>query len=91
VPGWKACFQLARTPKAFRELDAWPRHRLRALRLTHRRRETTIYRELLELGASGVDARKVDANSRCGWRNGRTAPNRAPIAYFDRLGVPRLS
>jgi len=44
------------------------------------------------MGASEADARKVAANSRCWWRNSRPALNRAmPIAYFDRLGVPRLS
>ncbi len=92
MPGWKAYFQLAQTPKVFRELDEWIRHRLRAVQLKHWRRGTTMYRELLALGASQADARRVAANSRCWWRNSRMALNRAmPIAYFDRLGVPRLS
>ena len=46
LPGWKACFQLAQTPGIFHALDAWLRHRLRALQLKHWRRGTTIYREL---------------------------------------------
>jgi len=29
MPGWKAYFQLVQTPKVFRELDEWVRHRLR--------------------------------------------------------------
>jgi RNA-directed DNA polymerase len=92
VPGWKAYFQLAQTPSVFRALDEWLRHRLRALQLKHWRRGSTMYRELLALGASVADARRVAANSRCWWRNSRYALNRAmPIAYFDRLGVPRLS
>jgi RNA-directed DNA polymerase len=92
MPGWKAYFQLAQTPKVFRELDEWLRHRLRALQLKHWRRGTTMYRELLALGASESVARSVAANSHCWWRNSRQALNRAlPIAYFDRLGVPRLS
>ena len=92
MPGWKAYFQLAQTPQVFRELDKWLRHRLRAVQLKHWRRGTTMYRELLALGASEADARKVAANSRCWWRNSRLRLNRAmPIAYFDRLGVPRLS
>jgi len=92
VPGWKAYFQLAQTPKVFRELDEWIRHRLRAVQLKHWRRGTTMYRELKAMGTSEADARKVAANSRCWWRNSRMALNRAmPIAYFDRLGVPRLS
>lgn len=92
MPGWKAYFQLAQTPKVFRELDEWIRHRLRAVQLKHWRRGTTMYRELKAMGASETDARTVAANSRRWWRNSRMALNRAmPIAYFDRLGVPRLS
>lgn len=92
MPGWKAYFHLAQTPTVFRALDAWLRHRLRAVQLKHWRRGTTMYRELKAMGASEADARKVAANSRCWWRNSRMALNRAmPIAYFDRLGVPRLS
>lgn len=91
MPGWKAYFQLAQTPKVFRELDEWLRHRLRALQLMHWRRGTTMYRELKALGASETDARTVAANSRSWWRNSRMRLNRAmPIAYFDQLGVPRL-
>jgi RNA-directed DNA polymerase len=92
VPGWKAYFHLAQTPRVFRELDEWIRHRLRALQLKHWRRGTTMYREMLALGASQADAQRVAANSRSWWRNSRLLLNRAmPIAYFDRLGVPRLS
>lgn len=29
--GWKSYFQLAQTPKIFKALDSWIRHRLRAL------------------------------------------------------------
>ena len=92
VPGWKAYFKLAQTPKVFRQLDEWLRHRLRALQLKHWRRGKTMYRELLAMGASEAVARKVAANSHCWWHNSRLAMNRAmPIAYFDRIGVPRLS
>ena len=90
--GLEAYFQLARTPKVFRELDEWIRHRLRAVQLKHWRRGTTMYRELKAMGASETDARQVAANSRRWWRNSRFLLNRAmPVAYFDRLGVPRLS
>jgi RNA-directed DNA polymerase len=92
MPGWKAYFQLAQTPQVFRELDEWLRHRLRALQLKHWRRGTSMYRELLALGASKTDAQRIAANSRRWWRNSCFALNRVmPIAYFDRLGVPRLS
>jgi RNA-directed DNA polymerase len=92
VPGWKAYFHLAQTPRVFRELDEWIRHRLRAVQLKHWRRGTTMYRELKALGASEADAVIVAVNNRRWWRNSGLRLNRVmPIAYFDRLGVPRLS
>jgi hypothetical protein len=92
LPGWKAYFQLAQTPKLFRELDEWIRHRLRAVQLKHWRRGTTMYRELKAMGASDTGAQRIAANSRRWWRNSRFALNRVmPVAYFDRLGVPRLA
>jgi hypothetical protein len=90
--GWKAYFGLAQTPRVWRELDEWVRHRLRAIQLKHWRRGKTIYRELLKLGASGKVAQLVAVNNRRWWRNSRMALNNVlTIAYFDRLGVPRLS
>jgi len=90
--GWKAYFRLAQTPRVWRELDEWLRHRLRAIQLKHWKRGTTMYRELKALGASDDDAHRIAANSRRWWRNSAGRLNRAmPIAYFDRLGVPRLS
>jgi len=89
--GWKAYFRLAQTPRVWRELDEWLRHRLRAIQLKHWKRGPTMYRELRALGASAETARQVAANSRCWWRNSRRALNRVlTIAYFDGLGVPRL-
>lgn len=90
--GWKAYYGLAQTPGVWRTLDEWLRHRLRAIQLKQWRRGTTIYRELLALGASVKVARLVAANSRRWWHNSRLALNSVlTIAYFDRLGVPRLS
>lgn len=51
--GWKAYFRLAETPKIFREIDKWIRHRLRTLQLKQWKRGRTIYRELRRLGAPG--------------------------------------
>ena len=90
--GWKAYFGLAQTPKVWRELDEWLRHRLRAIQLKHWKRPTTMYRELKALGAGETVARRVAANSRRWWRNSnRLLKTVLTIAYFDRLGVPRLS
>ena len=92
MPGWKAYFHLAQTPKKFRELDEWLRHRLRALQLKHWRRGTTMYRELRKMGASQVQAATVAANARRWWNNSRLELNRLmPVSYVDRIEVPRLS
>jgi len=90
--GWKAYFGLAQTPGIRRSLDEWLRHRLRAIQLKHWKRGTTMYRELRALGAPPGLARTVAANSRRWWRNSDGLLNAVlTIAYFDRLGVPRLS
>ena len=92
VPGWKAYFRLAQTPKVMRELDKWLRHRLRAVQLKQWRRGTTMFRELRKLGASVDLAARIAGNARRWWRNSRMGLNMLmPIAYFDRLGVPRFS
>jgi hypothetical protein len=92
VLGWKAYFRLAQTPKVWRELDQWIRHRMRAIQLKHWKRGATIYRELRALGAAPAIAHRVAANSRRWWRNSDGALNRVlDIDYFDRLGLPRLA
>ena len=90
--GWKAYFGLAQTPQVWRTLDEWLRHRLRAIQLKHWRRGSTIYRELTHRGAADHVAKRVAQNARCWWRNSNGDIKRVlTIAYFDKLGVPRLS
>jgi len=92
VPGWKSYFRLAQTPKVLRELDQWLRHGLRAVQLKQWRRGTTIFRALRRLGASVDLAGRVAGNARRRWRNSSLERNvLMPIAYFDRLGVPRFT
>lgn len=92
VPGWRAYFRLAQTPRVMRELDEWLRHRLRAVQLKQWRRGTTMLRELRKLGAPPDVAARIAGNARRWWRNSAKGLNRVlPIAYFDRLGVPRFS
>lgn len=90
--GWKAYFGLAQTPKVWRALDKWLRHRLRAIQLKQWKRPRTIYRELKTLGATQAAATRVARNSRCWWRNSDGLLKTVlTISYFDRLGLPRLS
>lgn len=89
--GWKGYFGLAQTPRIWRELDEWIRHRLRAIQLKQWKKGSTIYRELKKLGAGDAIAAKVAGNSRCWWRNSRGQINMVlTIAHFDKLGLPRL-
>jgi RNA-directed DNA polymerase len=90
--GWKGYFGLAQTPRVWRELDEWLRHRLRALQLKQWKRGPTMYRELRALGAKHAVAHRVAANSRRWWRNSARLLNSVlTVAWFDRLGLPRLS
>jgi RNA-directed DNA polymerase len=90
--GWKAYFGLAQTPRVWLGLDEWLRHRLRAIQLKQWKRPRPMYRELKALGATEAVARQVSGNCHCWWRNSdRLLKTVMTIAYFDRLGVPRLS
>jgi group II intron reverse transcriptase/maturase len=90
--GWKEYFRLAETPRIFRDLDEWIRHRLRMVQLKQWKRGTTIYRAMKRLGANEDTARQVAANSRRWWKNSAKLLNTAlPTSYYDRMGVPRLA
>jgi hypothetical protein len=92
LTGWKEYFRLAETPRIFRDLDGWIRHRLRALQLKQWKRGRTVYRELRARGLSESTAAAVAANTRRWWRNAGMAIHIAlPTSLYDRLGVPRLA
>ncbi len=92
VLGWKAYFGLTQTPKVWRRLDEWMRHRMRAIHLKQWRRASTIHRELLKLGANPAVARAVASQNGQWWRGSGNALHCVlTIAYFDRLGMPRLT
>ncbi len=93
LAGWKAYFRLAETPKVFRNLDMWIRHRLRAAQLKQWKRGSTVYRELCARGVSPLRARSAAAHAVGWWR---TAAHGAlhtafPMRYYDELGLPRLA
>lgn len=92
VLGWKAYFRLAQTPRAWRELDQWMRHRLRAIQLKQWRRGRTIYRELTAMGARPEVAHQVAGNSSRWWRNSGMLLNAVlTIKWADQIGMPRLA
>jgi group II intron reverse transcriptase/maturase len=90
--GWKGYFRLAETPKVFRKLDEWIRHRLRAIQLKQWKRGKTIYRELVARGMTSGTAAQVATNARRWWHNSKMAIHIAlPNSTFDQLGIPRLA
>lgn len=92
VPGWKAYFRLAQTPKVMADLDKWLRRRLRVLQLKQWKRGPTMFREARKLGASPELAARIASHAGSWWRGSAMGINIVmPIAYFDRLGVPRFS
>ena len=92
VPGWKSCFRLAQTPTTFEDLDSWTRHRLRAVQLKHWKRGGTVYREVLNLGATQEEAVTIARGCRRWWHQSHSLLNKVlTVSYFDSLGVPRLS
>jgi len=91
VLGWKAYYRMADTPKVWRELDQWIRHRIRAIQLKQWIRGTTAYRELLKRGASPEVASQVAANTRRWWRNsGKLLHVVLDTRWANRIGIPRL-
>lgn len=91
VLGWKAYFRLADTPRVWRELDQWIRHRMRAIQLKQWQRGTTAYPELMARGARPEVALLVAGNMRRLWRNSGTPLNAVlDLSWADQLGIPRL-
>ena len=92
LPGWRAYFALADTPRVFAGLDGWVRHRLRALQLHQWKRGRTVYRNLRARGASVTLASEIARGSRRWWWNATKHLHRILTnSYFDQLGVPRLA
>ena len=83
---------MAQTSRVWQMLDEWLRHRLHAIQLKQWKQGKTMFRELRALGASRTVAQRVAANSRRWWCNSGKLLNRVlNLAWFDRLGLARLS
>lgn len=92
LEGWKLYFRLAETPRVFRDIDQWIRHRLRMVQLKQWKRGPTVYREMRRLGAADDVAQRVAGNTQSWWRNSAMLLHTAlPTRYYDAMGVPRLA
>ena len=91
LPGWQSYFRLAQTPRTFKDLDSWIRHRLRAIQLKHWRRGSTVYSRLRSLGVDHELADRVSGGGHW-WAHSGAGLNRVlTVRYFDMLGLPRLT
>jgi hypothetical protein len=73
-------------------LVQWLRRRLRAIHLKHRKRGSTVFRELRRRGVSALVAAMAARFTGNWWRVAGHAALHLPLptSYFDQLGVPRL-
>ncbi len=93
LTGWKLYFQLAETPRIFRDLDEWLRRRMRTVQLKQWKQGPTVCRELLARDVPVRVARAAAAHARRWWAMAAhgALQTALPTSYFDRLGVPRLA
>jgi len=102
MPGWRGYFGVreCETKEVFNALDVWIRRRLRALILRQWRNGAVIYRELRKRVVQSwweaevvYRAVGVARHARSFWGNARHPAMQmgVPNAFFDKLGLPRLS
>lgn len=93
VVGWMGYFQLADTPRVFRDLDEWFRRRMRQIRWKEWKRPWTRRVNLRRLGISDQLAWRWGSSSKGYWRiAGSAVLQRAlPNSYWDDQGLRLLS
>jgi RNA-directed DNA polymerase len=91
--GWKSYFGFCQTPSVLKALEEWTRRRLRSMIWKQWKRGKQRYGQLRQRGV-GKDLAAQTAGSPHGpWRvaNSPALSFALPIAYFDSLGLLRLS
>jgi RNA-directed DNA polymerase len=91
--GWIGYFGKCETTKVLENLEEWARHRLRSVIWKQWRRGTIRYKELCQRGVNRQLAAKTAGSRHGPWRlsHSRALDVALPIAYFDSLGIPRLT
>lgn len=93
LKGWIGYFGKCQTPSVLRRLEEWFRHRLRSVIWKQWKRGPVRFAELRKRGV-GQDLAAQTAGSAHGpWRiaNSPALNIALPNAYFDSLGIPRLT
>jgi RNA-directed DNA polymerase len=91
--GWIGYFGKCETSTVLENLEEWVRHRLRSVIWKQWRRGTIRFGELCQRGVHRQLAAKTAGSSHGPWRlsHSRALDVALPIAYFDSLGIPRLT
>jgi len=93
LTGWRGYFGFCQTPSVFSILDSWIRRRLRCFQWKQWKSGRTRFAELRKRGVGKDLAAQTAGSSRGLWHVSRSPALSIalPGAYFDSLGLPRLS
>lgn len=91
--GWRNYFSYCQTPSVLRDLDYWVKRRLRCVVWKQWRRGRTRFEELTKRGVDKRLAAQTAGSAHGPWRLAWSPALHAalPNAYFDSLGLPRLT
>jgi RNA-directed DNA polymerase len=91
--GWLGYFGKCETPSVLQSLEAWTRHRLRSVIWKQWKRGTVRFAELRKRGIRKDLAACAAGSAHGPWRlaNSPALALALPNAYFDSLGIPRLT
>jgi RNA-directed DNA polymerase len=91
--GWLGYFGKCQTPSVLHRLEEWLRHRLRSVIWKHWKRGSVRFAELRQRGVSKDLAAQTAGSCHGPWRlaNSPALSIALPNAYFDSLGIPRLT
>lgn len=91
--GWLGYFGKCQTPSVLAGLEAWLRRRLRSAIWKQWKRGTVRFAELRQRGVSQDLAAQTAGSAHGPWRlaNSPALAIALPNAYFDSLGIPRLT
>lgn len=91
--GWLGYFGQCQTPSVLRSLEEWTRHRLRSVIWKQWKRGSVRFAELRKRGVDKELAACTAGSAHGPWRlaNSPALAKALPNAYFDSLGIPRLT
>jgi RNA-directed DNA polymerase len=91
--GWIGYFGKCQTPWVLHRLEEWTRRRLRSVIWRQWKRGTRRFVELCKRGVNEALAKKTAGSAHGPWHlaNSQALAFALPNAYFDSLGIPRLT